>query len=207
MAFCTECGAADQTGKFCGECGHALSITTPRETTPTSAPPAAPPKNDSGVPAENSAPSRNNRGILTVLGVVTMILVIVGIALAVNGKKTSSSASDTTTGTVSSSSTSDTSLEEQMVQAVYNNWDNHCWSNTSDTPAFYTVWSRWIGDAGLVSLTEQPDGTGWSGVSFQVTDNGSSWQVIQTSDSPIEDDTFAFLGTPAYQCENFSVPK
>jgi hypothetical protein len=98
-------------------------------------------------------------------------------------------------------------LESDMEDAVAENWGEHCWATSSETPSFYTVFSRWIGKKGLVSLTAESNGRGFSGISFSVTDGGSRWKVTPNHESPLESDKFKFVGQAPYECESFAVTK
>lgn len=219
MAFCTHCGAPDQSGHFCSHCGGAISPTSQVDTPQTAGDSQVSLRWESAgeSPVQHEPQKNRSGGVIGFVIALVVIAVFVAVVLS-STNKTSPSSTDSQSSVEGTSEETDPEtvtelvptrqdIADEMTDAVFENWGSNCYSTSDAIPEYFTVWSRWIGDVGLVSLTDNSDGTGWSGVSFQVRDEGNVWQVTQTNDSPLEDDPFAAIGVAPYECDEFSVSK
>jgi hypothetical protein len=233
MAFCADCGAAEQNGKFCSRCGagipEVLGASSKRNTGEGKPAHEQAPTNDSVPSSLPVSPNQGSKPVnrVALIALIVLIVAALVILIATNQKSTSSS-----TGTLDSSSSDSSSsdsastdaaapvdespapdtsgTETAMTDAVANSWylsSSTCSTNRDPAENLYTFWERWDGNVGIISLMRNDDNSDWSGVTFRVKDNGTKWSISQSTDSPVADDPFAFTGTPSYSCDPWTVKK
>lgn len=232
MAFCAECGAADQNGKFCANCGSSTK-NAPKSEADKKETAAKPDQNhyvlDDSVLASYAAQDevqKNQTRRNAVIAVLVVVVLVGGVLFALNQRSSSPSSSSSDVVDSSASDTSSTSdsiapaedapvvdtsaAEAAMTAAVESTWalsSGTCVTNFDPYEMLYTFWERWDGKVGIVSLMRKDDNSAWAGVTFRVTDKGSKWSIVQSQDSPLANDKFAFTGTPSYTCEPWTVKK